>query len=149
MPDQDAIPALTAAFLTVCAAFGAVGIVAIRAEFGAFRRPTKGTHRKARHRAGGQSTSQQTAARIRADRQAVAKASADYWRWVDTVADQHHEPDELDAPPPVDHRWDRLRPRVLATEARMVRRAHRLRSAYGTPEEVDSWEPEPAMVGAR
>ena len=57
--------------------------------------------------------------------------------------------DVLDFRPAADHRWDVLAPRALDAQAHLDRKGLRLRHAspYGTPEDVDVWEPD--LVGAR
>lgn len=57
--------------------------------------------------------------------------------------------DELDFNPAADHRWDVLAPRALDAKAHLDRKGLRLRHAspWGTPEDVDVWEPD--LVGAR
>ena len=106
-----------------------------------------GRHR-ATHRAVGLSTAQLSAAATAMAAEHAARIHAEYETWLDSIAPTERV-DELDFNPAADHRWDVLAPRALDAKAHLDRKGLRLRHAspFGTPEDVDVWEPD--LVGAR
>lgn len=106
-----------------------------------------GRHRAA-HRATGPSTAQRARAAAERARVQTARAHAEYETWLNSIAPVDRV-DELDFRPAADARFHVLAPRALDAQAHLERKGLRLRHAspWGTPEDVDVWEPD--LVGAR
>jgi len=135
--------------IVVGAAVGVVagGIWRMRREFvdnpayaGRHRGPGRATRRASRRL-------HEMAARARQNyvvyQQLVASVVDPVAAWLPALAYHDGVPDALDRPAPVQRRYQSLAPRVLDAHARVDVVAARLavRSPWGTPAEVDVWEP--------
>ncbi len=109
---------------------------------------TKPGRHRATHRAAGLSTAQRAKAAAERARVQTARAHAEFETWLGTIAPTGRV-DELDFSPAADARFHVLAPRALDAQAHLDRKGLRLRHAspWGTPEDVDVWEPD--LVGAR
>lgn len=96
-----------------------------------------------RHRAAGPSTAQLSRAAAFEAAHRTARIHRDYEAWLDSIAPIGRV-DVLDFRPAPDRRYDVLATRALTAHAHLERKALRLRQAspWGTPEDVDVWEPE-------